>query len=256
MSSSHTKHHSVTSYELRADGNAGHSAFLQWFQETAFEHSASVGWGMDTYDTHNSTWVMRIIDVEFLQPARYLEEIGIRTWVSDFQRVRSHREYEAFRASDAVLLARARVDWVHLDRTTFAPKRVPQEMGDVFAPNGKPALVPIQWHAVTEGEAIGHYESSRRVYQYELDQMQHVNNTVYLNWIEQQMHDAWRAWSQEVAALNVHRHYIEYRQQAVGDDELRLVSDAARIGNEIIWQHGIYRGEMLLIDAKSLGSMV
>jgi acyl-CoA thioesterase FadM len=185
-----------------------------WFQEAAFEHSASIGWGMDTYDTHNSTWVMRIIDVEFLHPAHYLDGIEIRTWVSDFQRVRSHREYEAIRVSDATL---------------FAPKRVPQQMGDVFVPNGKPALAPIQWHAVTEGESLGHFEMTRRVQQYELDQMQHVNNTVYLNWIEQQMHEAWRAWNQDIAVLNARRHFVEYRQQAVGDDELRLVSDAARM---------------------------
>jgi len=253
MSPSHTQYHSVQSYELRADGNAGHSAFLQWFQQAAFEHSASVGWGMDTYAERESVWVMRGIDVEFLQPARYLEEIAVRTWVSDIQRVRSHREYEAYRVSDSTLLARARVDWVFLDTKTFLPRRVPQDIGKVLPPNGTPALAPIQWHTVAEGESLGHFESTRRVYQYELDQMQHVNNTVYLNWIEQQVHDAWRAWSLDVTALNVHRHYIEYRQQAVGDDELWLVSDAARIGHEIIWQHGVYRGETLLIEAKSLG---
>lgn len=241
----------VRSSELSRDGTVGHAVFLQWFQEAAFEASPALGYDMKKYDEMGAAWVMREIDVEFRQPVRYLEEIEISTWVSDFQRVRSHREYTARRASDHALLAAARVDWVFLDSTTLALRRVPPEMGARFEPNGQAALEPIEWHPVAAGEALGHFESTRRVQQYELDRMQHVNNTVYVNWIEQQAHDAWRAWGIDSAALNLQRHLIEYRQAAKDDDALRLVSDAARVGTQIVWQHRIRRGDTLLIEAKS-----
>ncbi|MDE3091767.1 MAG: hypothetical protein KGJ80_20535, partial [Chloroflexota bacterium] len=232
---------------------AGHAVFLQWFQETAFDASAALGYDMKMYEQLGAAWVMRSIDVEFLLPAHYQEQIEIRTWVSDFHRVRSHREYEARRASDQALLARARADWVFLDAKTFALRRVPAEAVARFAPNGQPALAPIDWDNFAAGAPLGHFQATRRVQQYELDWMQHVNNTVYLNWIEQQAHDAWRAWGNDMALPNQQRHLIEYRQPAQSDDLLHLVSDAARVGTQIVWQHRILRGETLLVQARSLG---
>lgn len=253
MGAIYKKNLRVRSYELRSDGSVGHAVFMQWFQEAAFEASASRGFGIEKYDEMGATWVMRGVDVEFLEPAHYLEEIQVSTWISDFQRVRSHREYEARRASDRALLARARVDWVFLDATTLALRRIPAEMSALFELNEQPALEPMVWPDLAAGEALGHFETTRRVQQHELDQMQHVNNAMYVNWIEQQAHDAWRAWGKDPAALNLQRHHIEYRQAAVGDDALLLISDAARVGAQIVWRHRILRGETLLIEARSLG---
>ncbi len=248
----HTMNLQVRSSELNRAGEVNHAVFLQWFQEAAFEASAALGYDMKRYDEMGAAWVMREIDIEFLNAAHYQDQIEISTWVSDFHRVRSHREYEARRASDQTLLVAARVDWVFLDSTTLALRRVPPEMGARFEPNGQAALEPIVWHPVTAGEALGHFETTRRVQQYEIDWMQHVNNTVYVNWIEQQAHDAWRAWGKDSAALNLQRHSIEYRQAAKDDDALRLVSDAARVDAQVVWQHRILRGDTVLIQAKSL----
>ena len=244
----------VQSYELRSDGAVGHAVFLQWFQEAAFEASASGGFGMKEYNDMGAAWVMRGVDVEFLEPAHYLEKIEISTWVSDLHRVRSHREYEAHRAGDHALLARARVDWVFLDLTAFAPRRVPPEMATIFEPNGQPALEAIHWPDLTNGKPLGHFEATRRVQMYELDQMQHVNNSVYVNWIEQQAQDAWSAWGQAAAELNLTRHNFEYRQAALGNDALLLVSDAVTVEARIVWRTRILRGETLLVEALSLGT--
>jgi acyl-CoA thioester hydrolase len=252
MTALYTKTLSVRSYELRSDGAVGHAVFLQWFQETAFEASASRGFGMKEYDEMNAAWVMRGIDVEFLGPARYLEEIEISTWVSDLHRVRSHREYQAHRATDHALLARARVDWVFLDATTFVLRRVPTEMSTLFEPNEELALVPVNWPDISAGKPLGHFETTRRVQVYELDQMQHVNNSVYVNWIEQQALDAWNSWGHTGTELNLSRHNIEYRQAAVGNDTLLLVSDAVRVDERIVWRTRILRGETLLIEASSM----
>ena len=251
----HTMNLRVRSSELSRDGTVGHAVFLQWFQEAAFEASASLGYGMKEFDEMGAAWLMRGIDIEFVQAAHYPEEIEIKTWVSDFQRVRSHREYEARRANDGTLLARARADWVFLDSRTFALRRVPAAAVALFDPNGQPALEPIAWHDLAAGEPLGHFEATRRVQQYELDWMQHVNNTVYVNWIEQQAYDAWRAWEKDPAALNLRRHRIEYRQGAVGDDALVLISDAARVGEQVAWKHNILRGETLLVEARTLGAL-
>lgn len=253
MTPTFTRTFRVRSYELCEDGTLAHAVFLHWFQETAWDASAAGGFGPEEYAAMNAAWVMRGIDVEFLVPAHYDDRVAVTTWVSDFRRVRAHREYEARRPGDGTLLARARADWVFLDRSTLAPRRLTSEMLARFAPNGRPALPPVEWPNPAAGDLVGRFEATRRVQQYELDQMHHVNNAVYVNWIEQQAHDAWLAWSRGPAAPRLSRHQIEYRQPAQDGDTLRLLSQAARAAGSLVWHHTVLKGEVALAEAWSLG---
>lgn len=247
----------VRSYELSSGGDVNHAVYLQWFQEAAFDASAALGYDMKKYADLGAVWVMRGIDVEFREPARYQDTIEVSTWVSDFRRVRSHREYQARRASDGTLLACAHANWVYIDSTALAPRRIPAEAVELFAPDGRPALAPMEWPDLAAGEPLGHYEGERRVQDHELDNwMHHVNNAVYVNWIEQQAADAWRAWGRGSERLALRRHLIEYRQAALGGETLRLASDAARIGSRVHWGHRIWRGETLLLEARTLADIV
>jgi YbgC/YbaW family acyl-CoA thioester hydrolase len=248
----HTCTFQVRSYELDRKGEIGHAVLLQWFQETAFQASAALGYGMKKYDELGAAWVMRGIDVEYLQPARYLDVVEVTTWVSDFQRVRSHREYQARRAADAAVIARARVDWVFLDSKTFALRRVPAEAVELFQPSGDIALQPIEWPAIDGEDAVERFESTRRVQEYELDRMQHVNNTVYSNWIEELAIEAWRDWGRNPDELALSRHFIEYRQPAKAGEGLTLVTRAKRISGKTAWSHRILRGDTLIVQAHSI----
>jgi YbgC/YbaW family acyl-CoA thioester hydrolase len=254
MTASFTRTFRVRSYELRADGAVGHAVFLHWFQEAAFEASSAGGYGPEEYAAMGAAWVMRGVDIEFLAPAHYGDEATVTTWVSDFRRVRSHREYEARRTSDGLLLARARADWVFLDVTTMAPRRITPAMVAAFAPNNQPALQPMSWPEPAPEAILGSFESERRVQHYELDQMRHVNNAIYLNWIEQQAREAWRTWGGRPDALDFRRHQIEYRQAALDGDRLTLVSQAGFVGETLIWHHRVLRDEAVLVEARSLGA--
>ncbi len=246
----------VRSYELNRFGSVNHAVYLQWFQEAAFDASAALGYDMKAYADLGAAWVMRGIDVEFLEEAHYQDHVEVTTWVSDFRRVRSHREYQARRVRDGELLARAHADWVFIDSTSFALRRVPAEAVELFAPDGRPALEPLEWPAATAGESLGHFEETRRVQDAELDNwMRHVNNSVYVNWIEQQAVDAWRAW-RTPGKLNLRRHLIEFRQAAMENETLRLVSDAARLDGRIFWTHRIHRDDVILLEARSAGDIV
>ncbi|HBY98850.1 MAG: thioesterase [Ardenticatenaceae bacterium] len=254
MATTFTRTFRVRSYELRVDGTVAHAVFLHWFQETAWEASAARGFGPEEYAAMGAAWVMRGIDVEFLQPAFYGEQVAVTTWVSDFRRVRAHREYEARRRDDDALLARGRADWVFLDLSTLTPRRLPREMLERFVTNGRPALVPLEWPGPSSGDLLGHFEATRRVQQYELDQMHHVNNAIYLNWIEQQANDAWLAWGRDPAMLRLRRHQIEYRHAAQSGDTFRLRSQAARVAASLVWYHALLRDGTVLAEARSLGA--
>ena len=89
---------------IDGNGHANNVAYLQWMQDIAVEHYASIH-GVEAQG-ENSTWVVREHKIEYLLPAFEGEEIEIQTWIADVRRVRSLRCYKFIRRSDASLLVR------------------------------------------------------------------------------------------------------------------------------------------------------
>ena len=81
-------------------------------------------------------WLIRRTTLTLASPARYGDILDVRTWIADFRRVRSQREYEV-RAGDR-LVARASTDWVFVDRAHGPPAPHPGRMGATLrCPTGR-----------------------------------------------------------------------------------------------------------------------
>jgi len=105
-------------------------AYVQWMQDIAVEHYASIG-GIQAQGP-DATWVIREHRIEYLLPAFQGEEIEIRTWVENIRKVRSLRKYEFRRKVDDKVLVRGETDWVFVDAQNGHPLAIPQEVADVF----------------------------------------------------------------------------------------------------------------------------
>ena len=105
-------------------------AYVQWMQDIAVEHYASIG-GIQAQGA-DATWVVRSHRIEYFLPAFVGEEIEIRTWVENIQRVRSLRKYEFVRKADGKTLVKGETDWVFVDVKSGRPLAIPQEVIDVF----------------------------------------------------------------------------------------------------------------------------
>src|SRR5688572_28828451 len=112
------------------NGHVNNVAYVQWMQDIAVEHYASIG-GIEAQG-NDSTWVVREHKVKYLLPAFVEEEIEIRTWVENIKRVQSLRKYEFVRKSDGKVLVIGETDWVFVDTKTGMPKAVPEEVIKVF----------------------------------------------------------------------------------------------------------------------------
>ena len=112
------------------NGHANNVAYVQWMQDIAVEHYASIG-GIDAQG-NDATWVVREHKIEYLLPAFAGEEIEIKTWVENIRRVRSLRKYEFVRQSDGKLLVRGETDWVFVDVKSGRPIPIPAEVRKVF----------------------------------------------------------------------------------------------------------------------------
>lgn len=243
----------VRSYEVGPTGGAHHAVILNWCQETAYDGSAALGYPPEFYAALGTFWVMRAVEVVFESSPRYNDEVEVTTWISDVRRVRCHREYELRVVGAALPFARARADWVFLDQATGAPRRIPAELLEVFAPDGTTALLPHEWGAMGDPIAPS-FTTRRRVQYHELDALDHVNNAVYVNWIEQQARDAWAAWGHDPARLCLTRHALEYLRSALPDDEVALTSRVTPHGAGLRWEQTVQRGDELLVVARSLSA--
>ena len=105
-------------------------AYVQWMQDIAVEHYASIG-GIEVQGT-DVTWVARRHSIEYFLPAFEGEEIEIRTWIENIRKVRSLRMYEFVRKSEGKVLVKGETDWVFMDVKTGRPKPIPLEVEKIF----------------------------------------------------------------------------------------------------------------------------
>jgi len=130
ISSTYSKTITIPKTAIDENGHVNNVAYVQWMQDIAVEHYASIG-GIQAQGP-DATWVVREHKIEYLLPAFENEEIEIKTWVENIRRVRSMRKYEFVRKSDGRLLVRGETDWVFVDVKTGSPRAIPEEVSKVF----------------------------------------------------------------------------------------------------------------------------
>ncbi len=217
--------------EAAPDGLIRTSNILRYAQDLAWLHSEAKGFDRRWYDEHQLTWLVRAAELAILAPIRVGTSLTGSTRVVGFRRVWSRRRSE-FRDADGVLAAWIHIDWVLVD-ARGAPTRIPAVFGDVF---GVPED-PLTLGRVTLGEAPSDAARSRFVVRpQELDPMDHVNNAVYADWLDEAIiaagdTDATRAIPRTVAleyalaaAPGVAVESVAWR---IEDDWVARVADAA-----------------------------
>jgi len=130
ISDTYSKSFTIPKDSIDENGHVNNVAYVQWMQDIAVEHYASIG-GIEAQG-NDATWVVREHKVEYFLPAFEGEEIEIHTWVENIRRVRSLRKYEFVRKSDNKILVKGETDWVFVDVKTGAPHAVPNEVTNVF----------------------------------------------------------------------------------------------------------------------------
>jgi acyl-CoA thioesterase FadM len=175
-------------YRVRFDeaGESGHlrsSGFLRYAQDLAWIHSESAGFGRDWYAGRGLTWLVRTIELHILDDVAYGAALTVSTEVVGFRRVWARRRSEFVERGAGRTLAVALTDWVLLN-ARGVPMRVPAEILDVFpAPPADytPARLELP---ETPPDAERTTISPRHA---DLDPMGHVNNAVYLDYLEEHL---------------------------------------------------------------------
>jgi acyl-CoA thioester hydrolase len=206
----------VRHYECDAEGFLRVPTLLGYLQETAFDASATVGWSAQRYAEVGFQWFAYETQLELYHPLRYMDTIEIRTWVANFRRVCSLRNYEVY--WDSKLVARAGTDWVFINASTGVLAQIPEEVVTDYE-REKPQEVAEHWTKYPPFPQIppDAFITERRVELRDIDPAKHVNNSVYLAYIYEAERLARRDGISMLKSLQ-----IEYKQAAKLDDEITI----------------------------------
>jgi len=196
--------------ELRA------SALVRLLQLAASNATTEAGYDVGWYARNHATWIVRYTSLERRTPARQGETLEIDTWVSDFRRVRSLRQYEV-RNAEGGEVARAVTDWVFVDTDSGSPATPPQALQQAFMPDGiATAARPPRIRPPGSGRQV----RLRPVELADLDSLGHVNNARYVDLAQQSVVSALAdcGWQQSFEPAADHLRMVgidvEYRTEA------------------------------------------
>lgn len=236
----------VRNYECDAYGHVNHANYLRYMQETAFDASAAVGYPLERYEALGQLWLVSASDITYFRPLAYNDEFVIKTWVHDFRRVRSRRNYAFHLVGSGELVAEASTEWVFLDRVSLRPTTIPPDMVTAFTdgtelpgnrPEPFPQAPPLPEHPFT---------MRRRVEWHDIDGLHHVNNASYLSYVEECNIQAAAAFGWPInrmlangIAIVARRYRIQYVQPAVMGDEIDITTFVSDVGRSTAVRHNL-----------------
>jgi len=236
------RHHECDTY-----GRVHAPVFMRYAQESAFDATAAAGYDHKRYEELDRLWLIRETDIEYLHPLRYGDAVQVKTWVVDFRRVRSVRAYEFRHVGSGELVARAFTDWVYLELSTGRPVAIAPELRAAFFPEGRlPPAAPRARFPAAPTQPLSAFRHSRRAEWRDVDGAGHVNNAVYLTYVEDCALQSLAAlgWpvsrmAAEGLALTTQSHRIEYRLPALLDDELEVTAWFSDLPAATVVQHSV-----------------
>lgn len=174
----------ATDYRVRFDeatpaGLLRGSALLGYVQGVAWLHSEALGFPRDWYRERGIAWLVRAVEAEIRAPLLEGETLTVTTQLTGSRRVMMRRRTDVADAAGE-LRAVVTIDWVMTDGRV--PVRIPAEFE--HAPlDGPGPFTPIRVdHLSTPPDATTLRFSPRLR---ELDPMNHANNGVYLDWLDE-----------------------------------------------------------------------
>lgn len=215
--------------EAGPDGLARASSLLRIVQDAAWRHSEVLGFTRAWYAERGFTWLVRAIEARLVAPVEYGAAVDVWTSVVGERRVMARRASRVS-AADGRPIAFVWTDWV-LTEASGAPMRIP---GDFSAwLTGEPErFEPLR---VDRAEPpAGTRALDLPVRARDLDPVGHVNNAVYLDYLEEAVTAAGDA---AATAALPRRYALEYVGAANAGDGLRASAWPTDDG----WTHRLQR---------------
>jgi acyl-ACP thioesterase len=164
------------------------AATFDFFQEAAINHAEALGVGRDAMIKSGQIWVLSRLSVVWDRRPVWREALTVRSWPRGWEKLFALRDYDIRDAAD-VPVVRGRSCWIILDLEKRRPLR-PQGIMETMPLNeGLDALTGVPGAIASSLENGGRPEKvgERRAVYSDIDYNGHVNNTRYIQWIQDVM---------------------------------------------------------------------
>jgi acyl-ACP thioesterase len=216
--------------EAGPDGRIRTSVLLRYAQDVAWRHSEELGFDRGWYQARGLGWVVRGVELELREPIPIGHTLRVSTAVVGHRRIWARRLGEC-RLADGRPAATVTTDWVLLDARNRVV-RIPEDFGLAFTnPEVDSEILRVAPPAGAVADQV-----ELRVQTGDLDPLDHVNNAVYVDWLEEALEGA--GWRDATEALP--RSYrLEYLASAARGDRVTV---AVR-GEARAWTASIRRSD-------------
>jgi medium-chain acyl-[acyl-carrier-protein] hydrolase len=172
------KEFAVHTYETDVRGAAKLVSLLNYLQDAAGEHAASLGLSVLDLFKRNMTWVLSRYHVLVRRTPDMGERLEITTWPSGKSGYFATRDFEMADANGGAVLS-ATSSWMVIDLERKAPVKVEAVVDIPYAVERRALDDPFESLPVPAGRQS---EVRFRVESDHLDWNRHVNNAVYVEW--------------------------------------------------------------------------
>ncbi|MBM9514425.1 thioesterase family protein [Desulfogranum marinum] len=117
---------------IDANGHVNNVHYIQWMQDAAMAHSASLGWPYERYVEYGATWIIRSHSIEYLHSSYAGDTLIVYTWVNQIKKFRSLRKFKFYRPADDTVIARAETLFIFCDIASGRPRSIPPEVQQVY----------------------------------------------------------------------------------------------------------------------------
>jgi medium-chain acyl-[acyl-carrier-protein] hydrolase len=168
--------------DVGTDFNQNLGAFFKLIQEAAVLHSERVGYDTQTLLDRGEVWILNALEAEIYRYPRLREEISVVTWHRKSKGFKAFRDFRVQAGEET--LASASSLWLYFDIRKKRLTRVPAETGEVYTSEGDKALESTIETWTPRGDFTPEFETELGVRHSDFDPLNHVNNAVYLDYLE------------------------------------------------------------------------
>ena len=198
--------------EAGPDGRMRISSLLRYAQDIAWRHSEHLGFDRGWYQARGLGWVVRGVELELREPVPIGHILRVATAVIGHRRIWARRLVEC-RLADGALVARVTTDWVLIDGRNRIV-RIPDDFGVAFI---NPEI-DAEILRVPASDGPPEHSVGFRVRPRDLDPLDHVNNAVYMDWVDEALESAgWRPTAEPAETWR-----LEYQASAAQGDEVTV----------------------------------
>lgn len=129
----HILHLTVQAQHIDLMRHTNNVNYLQWLENTAWDHSETLGLAPAQYAACGHGLVVRQHELNYLAPTVLGDELLLGTWIKSIDKLSLYRAFQFVRAGDGKTVFRARTHYVCVDIAQGRVKRMPPEFSTVYS---------------------------------------------------------------------------------------------------------------------------